>query len=187
MFHHHINATFAYQRMYEQNKTGASMAAVYNEYTRIFHRHANQVGGCEHKFSFVVPITENSAGLDVTLQSIGAQTLPDYEVVLVDYGNNPKFFRGFRKEVTEFCCRFPITLRFIKSDGNTHASALSTALSTPPRRWWCSRLRERPSRKKLLPGCDPQLSDNAVASLDTLRQQPGLLKCLTRELNGQRI
>lgn len=87
-------------RMWEDNKTGTEMAAVYREMSRVYSKHSNAFTGCEKMLSFIVPVVDEvPQALESTLRSVASQDLNSAQVVVVFVGSDRAREREARKVV----------------------------------------------------------------------------------------
>lgn len=100
-----IPQTLAYLRNYDTNKTGADMAGAYREMSRVYRRHASRRIHPEQNLSFVVPMTAEDPRLDQFAAAVAQQSLPNLEVVVVDYSATRQGAHQIRKQVGELGAR----------------------------------------------------------------------------------
>jgi len=128
-FTRRIDKTLSYSRMYDTNKTGQNMAAAYAEYSRVFSRHEALSSTAERRISFVIPIDDKTDNIDETLTSIFAQSLSDFEVLLVDYSSSDEHARLLKNRVVKFGADYPqVGLRVTRAEGQTYLHALNTGI-----------------------------------------------------------
>ncbi len=124
-----IPEVLSYYRIYEENKTGQGMKPLEPEMSRVFKRHADALYAVEHRITFVIPCTEVNSDLERTLDTIALQTVKDYEVLLVGYGDNEQKIKAIKdyakKEGAARCGAIP---SFVDAKGD-FITALNTVLS----------------------------------------------------------
>lgn len=109
----------AHYRMWEENKTGAEMAAVYREMSRIYSKHANEYTGCEKFISFIIPVIDRvPANLEVTLQSIASQDMTMVQPVVVFVGTEKELERKAKKTIRELGEKYR-SIRFINGNSSS--------------------------------------------------------------------
>lgn len=83
-FTKHLSQVGAYFRVYEDNKTGKSGLAVQKEFSRVYRRHLQRLCDAERALSVLLVVDHLADDIKTTLQSITAQELRDFELILVD-------------------------------------------------------------------------------------------------------
>lgn len=85
-FRNQAKKTFAYFRMYDQNKTGADAAGTYREAARIFKRYNLLRSGAERTAAIVLPVEKIDAQFEQTLESCLTQQFRSFEVIAAATG-----------------------------------------------------------------------------------------------------
>lgn len=117
---HHVDKILSYIRVYETAKTGAHMASVYREMSRVFRRHEAKRTLSEQNLAFVIPIDETSTELEPVLSQISSSTLPKIEVIFADSSTNASSIRSTRKKLLDLESKYPrLMLRQIPSSENS--------------------------------------------------------------------
>ena len=102
-------------RWYEDSKTGGNTAAAYRETSRIYARHAAEVGPHDRSLSFIIPCAGAEPALAYTIESLARQIFQDFEIVAVDYGPSAEA-RGFRKTVVDLGAAYKhLCLRYVRA------------------------------------------------------------------------
>ncbi len=129
-FHCRLPRVLSFARMYETNKTGQNMAAAYAEYTRVFRRYEAAVIGSERKIAFIIPLDEQSQDLQASLESIAAQNLRDYEILLVSFSREKKFASEVKRQVIDLSGRYPhLGLRRVVCEEPDYTAAVNAGLA----------------------------------------------------------
>lgn len=94
-----ISKVLSYYRMTEENKTSHEidgMPYAEPEMSRVFHRSIAARDTYERSFSFAIPLTNLSDQLKQTITSLLLQTVPDYEILLLDHSGHQEVARALK-------------------------------------------------------------------------------------------
>ncbi|MCB0339424.1 MAG: glycosyltransferase, partial [Bdellovibrionales bacterium] len=126
-FNKRVELPLSKYRMYEDNKTGREMPAVYREMSRVFNRFSNIASLAEHRISFIIPCSDQINELRKTLGSLMSQTLNDREIVVMYYGDSKTNLEAVRSEIDKVSSLFKDThIRIEQSKSPSLMSAMNS-------------------------------------------------------------
>lgn len=126
-----VPTLFSYYRHYDTNKTGASMDAVYREFSGTFKRHAKRRCLTQQAFSFLLPLNKAEPALGQFLKQLREQSLLDLEVLVIDYASDRSDSKALQKQILSLGDSFrPGALRMVRSMQKDWFAALDQGLQS---------------------------------------------------------